>query len=114
MVNLGLLRVDDGVAAKHPEYAACRAFAFIKGVATFITGAGMAFALQRFNKKIPYSFQWKILVSMVVGSVGGYAVTQRETQRCSNSWIFLETGEPFQGVAREKVPTQDAKEKTQM
>ncbi|XP_015281989.1 PREDICTED: transmembrane protein 141 isoform X3 [Gekko japonicus] len=78
MVNLGLLRVDDGVVAKHPEYTACQAFAFIKGIATFITGTGISFALQRFNKKIPYSFQWKILVSM------------------------------------EKVPTQDAKEKTQM
>ncbi|XP_015281988.1 PREDICTED: transmembrane protein 141 isoform X2 [Gekko japonicus] len=87
MVNLGLLRVDDGVVAKHPEYTACQAFAFIKGIATFIT---------------------------VVGSVGGYAVTRWETQRCSNMRIFLETGEPFQGVAREKVPTQDAKEKTQM
>ncbi|KAL8174219.1 UNVERIFIED_CONTAM: hypothetical protein K2H54_040506 [Gekko kuhli] len=116
MVNLGLSRVDDAVAAKHPglqEYAACQSYAFMKGIGTFITGTGIAFILQRISKKIPYSFQWKILVSLVVGSVGSYAVTRWETQKCSNLWIFLETGEPVLGVAREKMPTQDAKEKTQ-
>ncbi|XP_077161262.1 transmembrane protein 141 [Paroedura picta] len=116
MVNLGLSRVDDAVAAKHPglqEYAACQSFAFMKGVGTFITGTGMAFALQKFIRKMPYSFQWNILVSLVVGSVASYAVTRWETQKCSNLWIFLETGELPQDVAREKGPTQDPKEKTQ-
>ncbi|KAM9642869.1 transmembrane protein 141 isoform 1-T1 [Trichechus inunguis] len=42
MVNLGLSRVDDAVAAKHPglgEYAACQSNAFMKGVVTFVTDA---------------------------------------------------------------------------
>nr|KAF6487931.1 transmembrane protein 141 [Rousettus aegyptiacus] len=41
MVNLGLSRVDDAVAAKHPglgEYAACQSNAFMKGIFTFVTG----------------------------------------------------------------------------
>ncbi|KAF6127739.1 transmembrane protein 141 [Phyllostomus discolor] len=40
MVNLGLSRVDDAVAAKHPglgEYAACQSRAFMKGIFTFVT-----------------------------------------------------------------------------
>ncbi|XP_060106714.1 transmembrane protein 141 [Heteronotia binoei] len=117
MVNLGLWRVDDEVAAKHPglqEYAACQSFAFMKGIGTFIAGSGMTFALQMFSRKRRYSFQWNILVSLVVGSVASYAVTRWETQKCSNLWIFLETAEPVQDVAKEKVPTQDSKEKTQM
>ncbi|XP_042131081.1 transmembrane protein 141 isoform X2 [Peromyscus maniculatus bairdii] len=42
MVNLGLSRVDDAVAAKHPgleEYAVCQSNAFMKGVFTLVTGA---------------------------------------------------------------------------
>ncbi|EHB11619.1 Transmembrane protein 141 [Heterocephalus glaber] len=45
MVNLGLSRVDDAVAAKHPgleEYAACQSNAFMKGVLTFLAGARRA------------------------------------------------------------------------
>ncbi|XP_054854588.1 transmembrane protein 141 [Eublepharis macularius] len=117
MVNLGLSRVSDDVAAKHPglqEYAACQSYAFMKGVGTFITGSGMAFVLQKFNRKMPYALQWNILVSLVVGSVASYAVTRWETQKCSNLWIFLESGPPFQDVAKEKVPAQYPKEKTQM
>nr|KAF6269147.1 transmembrane protein 141 [Myotis myotis] len=47
MVNLGLSRVDDAVAAKHPglgEYAACQSRAFVKGIVTFVTGAGAPFS----------------------------------------------------------------------
>ncbi|XP_008592208.1 PREDICTED: transmembrane protein 141 isoform X3 [Galeopterus variegatus] len=68
MVTLGLSRVDDAVAAKHPglrEYAACQSNAFMKGVFTFVT---------------------------VVGSVASYGVTRVESQKCSNLWLFLETG----------------------
>ncbi|XP_049752592.1 transmembrane protein 141 isoform X2 [Elephas maximus indicus] len=69
MVTLGLSRVDDAVAAKHPglgEYAVCQSKAFVKGVLTFVT---------------------------VTGSVASYAVTRVETQKCSNLWLFLETGQ---------------------
>ncbi|XP_045702270.1 transmembrane protein 141 isoform X2 [Phyllostomus hastatus] len=68
MVNLGLSRVDDAVAAKHPglgEYAACQSRAFVKGIFTFVT---------------------------VVGSVASYWMTRVETQKCSDLWVFLETG----------------------
>ncbi|XP_015734215.1 transmembrane protein 141 isoform X2 [Coturnix japonica] len=43
MVNLGLRRVEDSVAAKHPalqQYAACQAHAFMKGIGTFVAGTG--------------------------------------------------------------------------
>ncbi|XP_036892645.1 transmembrane protein 141 isoform X4 [Sturnira hondurensis] len=68
MVNLGLSRVDEAVAAKHPglgEYAACQSKAFVKGIFTFVT---------------------------VIGSVASYWVTRVETQKCSDLWLFLETG----------------------
>ncbi|XP_015221992.1 transmembrane protein 141 isoform X3 [Lepisosteus oculatus] len=73
MVNLGLSRVDDAVAEKHPglrEYAACQSRAFMKGIGTFVLGAG---------------------------SVCSYAVTRSETQKCSDLWIYLETGEQPSG-----------------
>nr|KAF6280380.1 transmembrane protein 141 [Pipistrellus kuhlii] len=68
MVNLGLSRVDDAVAAKHPglgEYAACQSSAFMKGIVTLVT---------------------------VAGSLASYGVTRVETQKCSDLWLFLETG----------------------
>ncbi|XP_025779617.1 transmembrane protein 141 [Puma concolor] len=68
MVNLGLSRVDDAVAAKHPglrEYAACQSSAFVKGIFTFVTGTGATFGLQMFlQRKFPYPFQWKVLVAV--------------------------------------------------
>ncbi|VFV42189.1 transmembrane protein 141-like [Lynx pardinus] len=96
MVNLGLSRVDDAVAAKHPglrEYAACQSSAFVKGIFTFVTGTGATFGLQMFlQRKFPYPFQWKVLVAVVTGSVASYWVTRVESHRCSNLWLFLETG----------------------
>ncbi|TFJ99095.1 Transmembrane protein 141 [Platysternon megacephalum] len=114
MVNLGLSRVDDTVAAKHPglqEYAACQSHAFMKGIGTFITGVGAAFVLQKLiNKKLPYPLQWNVLLSVVAGSVASYAVTRVETRKCSNLWIYLETGQSPQGVAKENLPSPDPTE----
>ncbi|XP_051022266.1 transmembrane protein 141 [Acomys russatus] len=98
MVNLGLSRVDDTVAAKHPgleEYAVCQSNAFMKGVFTLVTGAGATFfCLQMFIKRrFPYPVQWSFLVSAVVGSVASYRVTRMESQKCSDLWLFLETGQ---------------------
>ncbi|XP_031510611.1 transmembrane protein 141 isoform X1 [Papio anubis] len=97
MVNLGLSRVDDAVAARHPglgEYAACQSHAFMKGVFTFVTGTGMAFGLQMFiQRKFPYPLQWSLLVAVVAGSVASYGVTRVESKKCSNLWLFLETGQ---------------------
>ncbi|XP_043837203.1 transmembrane protein 141 isoform X1 [Dromiciops gliroides] len=97
MVTLGLSRVDDAVAARHPglrEYAACQSQAFMKGIFTFITaGTGAAFFLQKFlQRKLPYPMQWTVLLAMVAGSACSYAVTRVETQKCSDLWLFLETG----------------------
>ncbi|XP_066466882.1 transmembrane protein 141 [Tiliqua scincoides] len=116
MVNVGLARVDEAVASKHPglqEYTACQSFAFMKGMATFITGTGMAFALQKLNRKLSYPLQWHVLISLVVGSAASYAVTRRETQRCSDLWIFLESEPPLQDAAKEQVPSLDPKVKTE-
>nr|CAI9707110.1 unnamed protein product [Rangifer tarandus platyrhynchus] len=97
MVNLGLSRVDDAVASKHPglgEYAACQSNAFVKGVSTFVTGTGATFGLQMLvQRKLPCPFQWKVLVAVVAGSVASYWVTRVESQKCSDLWLFLETGQ---------------------
>ncbi|XP_075415004.1 transmembrane protein 141 isoform X2 [Tenrec ecaudatus] len=97
MVTLGLSRVDDAVAAKHPglgEYAACQSNAFLKGILTFVTGTGAALGLQMLlHRKRQYPLQWSVLVAMVSGSLASYGVTRVETQKCSNLWLFLETGQ---------------------
>nr|XP_013011265.1 coiled-coil domain-containing protein 183-like isoform X3 [Cavia porcellus] len=68
MVNLGLSRVDDAVAAKHPglgEYAACQSSAFMKGVLTLVAGTGGTFGLQiLIQRKFPYPMQWSLLVAV--------------------------------------------------
>ncbi|XP_072422350.1 transmembrane protein 141 isoform X2 [Chiloscyllium punctatum] len=96
MVNLGLRRLEDSVAAKHPalqEYAACQSHAFMKGVGTFILGTSGMFITQRLlSKKLPFPMQWNVLLSVVAGSLMSYVVTRLETQKCSNLWVYLETG----------------------
>ncbi|XP_078498201.1 transmembrane protein 141 isoform X2 [Lissotriton helveticus] len=68
MVNVGLSKVDDAVAARHPglsEYAACQSQAFMKGTGTFISGTGAALVLQKIlNKKLPYPLKWSVLISV--------------------------------------------------
>nr|KAF6434641.1 transmembrane protein 141 [Molossus molossus] len=44
------------------------------------------------QRKFKYPFQWNVLVAVVAGSVASYWVTRVETQKCSNLWLFLETG----------------------
>ncbi|XP_053940361.1 transmembrane protein 141 isoform X2 [Cuculus canorus] len=75
MVNLGLRRVEESVAAKHPalqQYAACQSHAFMKGIGAFLAAAG---------------------------SLASYVVTRAETQKCSDFWIYLETGKSPQDLA---------------
>ncbi|KAJ7308101.1 hypothetical protein JRQ81_008608 [Phrynocephalus forsythii] len=111
MVTLGLRRVEDEVAAKHPgleAYASCQSFVFVKGVGTFITGSGLAFVLQSFIRKQRYPFQWSILISAVVGLVASYGVTQRETKKCSELWLFLEAKKLSQN--RPKTPGSEFEE----
>ncbi|KAM6337592.1 transmembrane protein 141 isoform 2-T2 [Alca torda] len=103
MVNLGLRRVEDSVAAKHPalqQYAACQSHAFMKGIGAFLAGSGAAFAVQKLvNKKLPYSLQWSLLLAGAAGSLASYVVTRAETQKCSDFWIYLETGKSPQELA---------------
>ncbi|KAF4801714.1 Transmembrane protein [Turdus rufiventris] len=67
MVNLGVRRVEDDVAARHPalqQYAACQSHAFMKGIVTFLAGSGTAFAVQKLaRQKLPYSPQWSLLLA---------------------------------------------------
>ncbi|XP_050190261.1 transmembrane protein 141 isoform X2 [Myiozetetes cayanensis] len=101
MVNLGLRRVEDDVAAKHPalqQYAACQSHAFMKGIGTFLAGSGAAFAVQKLaRQKLPYSPQWSLLLA--AGSLASYVVTRAETQKCSDFWIYLETGKSPQELS---------------
>ncbi|XP_012671801.1 transmembrane protein 141 [Clupea harengus] len=109
MVNIGLTKVDDAIAAKHPglqQYAACQSYAFMKGTGSFIVGTGALFFIQRVvQKKLPYPFQWNLLVSLVASSVGSYAVTRWETQKCTDLWMYLETGSfPDRNVQQKEPP----------
>ncbi|XP_032933670.1 transmembrane protein 141 isoform X2 [Catharus ustulatus] len=93
MVNLGVRRVEDDVAVRHP------------GIVTFLAalvsaGSGAAFAVQKLaRQKLPYSPQWSLLLAAAAGSLGSYVVTRAETQKCSNFWIYLETGKSPQELA---------------
>uniref|UniRef100_A0A8C9F2T7 Transmembrane protein 141 n=1 Tax=Pavo cristatus TaxID=9049 RepID=A0A8C9F2T7_PAVCR len=109
MVHLGLRRVEDSVAAKHPalqQYAACQAHAFMKGIGTFLAGSSAAFAVQKLlNRRLPYALQWNLLLSVAAGSLASYTVTRVETQKCSDFWIYLETGtSPQEHSMADRVP----------
>ncbi|XP_074967904.1 transmembrane protein 141 isoform X5 [Phalacrocorax aristotelis] len=54
------------------QYAACQSHAFMKGIGAFLAAAG---------------------------SLASYAVTRAETQKCSDFWIYLETGTSPQELA---------------
>ncbi|NWI43484.1 TM141 protein, partial [Picathartes gymnocephalus] len=55
--------------------------------------SGAAFTMQKLaRQKLPYSPQWSLLLAAAAGSLGSYVVTRAETQKCSNFWIYLETG----------------------
>ncbi|NXA88104.1 TM141 protein, partial [Melanocharis versteri] len=62
--------------------------------------SGAAFAVQKLaRQKLPYSPQWSLLLATAAGSLGSYVVTRAETQKCSNFWIYLETGKSPQELA---------------
>ncbi|XP_027326681.1 transmembrane protein 141 isoform X1 [Anas platyrhynchos] len=109
MGNLGLQRVDESVAARHPVRPG-RAPPGGGGPSTrppaagglgwypargpwALAGSGAAFAVQKLvNKKLPYALQYNLLLSVAAGSLASYMVTKAETQKCSDFWIYLETG----------------------
>uniref|UniRef100_A0A8V1AEB7 Transmembrane protein 141 n=1 Tax=Gallus gallus TaxID=9031 RepID=A0A8V1AEB7_CHICK len=58
-----------------------------------LPGGGAAFAVQKLvNRRLPYALQWNLLLSVAAGSLASYTVTRAETQKCSDFWIYLETG----------------------
>ncbi|NXL01859.1 TM141 protein, partial [Mesembrinibis cayennensis] len=62
--------------------------------------SGAAFAVQKLvNKKLPYGPQWSLLLAAAAGSLASYVVTRAETQKCSDFWIYLETGRSPQELA---------------
>ncbi|NWI31631.1 TM141 protein, partial [Sula dactylatra] len=62
--------------------------------------SGAAFAVQKLvNKKLPYGLQWSLLLAGAAGSLASYVVTRAETQKCSDFWIYLETGKSPQELA---------------
>ncbi|NXM84836.1 TM141 protein, partial [Oenanthe oenanthe] len=62
--------------------------------------SGAAFAVQKLaRQKLPYTPQWSLLLAAAAGSLGSYVVTRAETQKCSNFWIYLETGKSPQELA---------------
>ncbi|XP_066419239.1 transmembrane protein 141 isoform X5 [Molothrus aeneus] len=68
--------------------------------ASVLAGSGAAFAVQNMaRQKLPYSLQWSLLLAAAAGSLGSYVVTRAETQKCSNFWIYLETGKSLQEFA---------------
>ncbi|NXS14581.1 TM141 protein, partial [Neodrepanis coruscans] len=61
---------------------------------------GAAFAVQKLaRQKLPYSPQWSLLLAAAAGSLASYVVTRAETQKCSDFWIYLETGKSPQELA---------------
>ncbi|NWY04400.1 TM141 protein, partial [Nothoprocta ornata] len=63
--------------------------------------AGAAFALQKLLPgRRPGALRWSLLLSAGVGSVASYIVTRAETQKCTDFWVFLETGKSL----RERAP----------
>ncbi|XP_073696125.1 transmembrane protein 141 [Garra rufa] len=91
--KLGIVRLGRVAGKGLQQYAACQSYAFMKGTASFILGtAGLFFAQRVLQKRIPYPLQWNILVSIVSSSVFSYSVTRWETMKCSDLWLFLETG----------------------
>ncbi|XP_032829218.1 transmembrane protein 141 isoform X1 [Petromyzon marinus] len=97
MVNIGLARVDDSVAERHPglqSYSACTSFALMKGTAVLVLGTtGMLFLQSLLKKRLPYGFQWNILTSVLVSSAVSYSITRREVGKCGENWIRFEKGE---------------------
>ncbi|XP_072549223.1 transmembrane protein 141 [Salminus brasiliensis] len=95
MVNLGLTKVDDALAAKHPgleQYAACQSRAFMLGSGSFVV-AGTAcflFLQQTLPRALP--FQWRLLASMVASTMCSFSVTFWESKKCTDLWLSLEKG----------------------
>ncbi|NXA09335.1 TM141 protein, partial [Sapayoa aenigma] len=61
---------------------------------------GATFVVQKLaRQKLPYSPQWSLLLAAAAGSLASYVVTRAETQKCSDFWIYLETGKSPQELA---------------
>ncbi|XP_058709519.1 transmembrane protein 141 isoform X2 [Poecile atricapillus] len=95
MVNLGVRRVEDDVAAKHPAAgppSQCRSW---RGRSCRTARSGACCWLRTGAAGAPRSTS----AAPAAGSLGSYVVTRAETQKCSNFWIYLETGKSPQELA---------------
>ncbi|XP_030817147.1 transmembrane protein 141 isoform X2 [Camarhynchus parvulus] len=102
MVNLGVRRVEDDVAAKYPalqQYAACQSHAFLKGIGTFLAGTGRSShpgipravlgrsaGAARTSRPCPVT-----PASVLAGSVAAFAVQKMARQKLPYSlqWSLL-------------------------
>ncbi|NXJ79030.1 TM141 protein, partial [Trogon melanurus] len=62
------------------------------------SGAALV-AQQLALRKLPYGPRWSVLLAAGTGALASYAVTRAETQKCSDFWIYLETGKSPQELA---------------
>ncbi|XP_031510612.1 transmembrane protein 141 isoform X2 [Papio anubis] len=85
MVNLGLSRVDDAVAARHPVgcvQVPCGWERTHPRAPPWLPSRGRQVTCPQVLGAWP-----------VAGSVASYGVTRVESKKCSNLWLFLETGQ---------------------
>uniref|UniRef100_A0A7M4EUS6 Uncharacterized protein n=1 Tax=Crocodylus porosus TaxID=8502 RepID=A0A7M4EUS6_CROPO len=62
---------------------------------------GAVFLLQNWiSKRRPYGLQWKVLLSVACHGLETLSLSVSETQKCSNLWIYLETGQLPHGETR--------------
>ncbi|NXX99678.1 TM141 protein, partial [Centropus bengalensis] len=71
------------------------------------SGATFA-AVQLVRSWLPSSPRWNLPLAAAAGSLASYVVTRAETQKCSNFWIYLETGKSPQELAMAGVASQPA------
>ncbi|XP_066837036.1 transmembrane protein 141 isoform X1 [Anser cygnoides] len=104
MVNLGLRRVEESVAAKHPVGAARpprrgwggrepgRCPDGVSAGAAAVRGVPVP-RLHEGHRHLPGRQRSRFRrAEAAAGSLASYMVTKAETQKCSDFWIYLETG----------------------
>ncbi|KAK2120730.1 hypothetical protein P7K49_002116 [Saguinus oedipus] len=95
MVNLGMSRVDDALAAKHPRGGELGRDAGEEepslGAPTCYGAQGVR-GLREYAACQSQAFMEGVFAFITVaGSVASYGVTRVETEKCNNLWLFLET-----------------------
>ncbi|XP_026568377.1 transmembrane protein 141, partial [Pseudonaja textilis] len=79
-----------GVSSPLQEYALCRAYVRLKGLAVLAVGTGVAFAVL----KKPLPLPWSALVSLALVGLPTYAMTRRQLKNCADLWDFQTAPSP--------------------